>query len=95
MQEAGMAETTTITIRIPTELKTRLDRLAELTERSRTYVAAKALEEYVAYELDLVESLRQGIEDFEAGRYFTHEEVMAEARETIAKAKRKAKRDAA
>lgn len=82
-----MAETTTITIRIPVELKTRLDRLAELTERSRTYLAAQALEEYVGYELELVESLRQGIEDFEAGRYFTSEQVQAEIDEILGRAR--------
>lgn len=90
-----MAETTTITIRIPVHLKEKLDRLAGLTERSRTYLAAQALEQYVGYELEIVESMRRGIEDYEAGRYFTNEEVFAGAREIIAKAKRRAKRKAA
>ena len=86
-----MAETTTITIRVPMELKAKLDRLAEVTKRSRSYLAAEALEIYTRYELEIVEGILEGIADVEAGRVVPHAEVMAGLEEIIAKAKRKAK----
>ena len=73
-----MAETTTITIRIPLELRADLDRLGEITKRSRSYLAAEALEIYVRNELEIVEGIMEGIADAEAGRVHTSEEVMAE-----------------
>jgi predicted transcriptional regulator len=79
-----MADTTTMTIRVPVELKAKLDRLAELTERSRSYLAAEALEIYTRYELEIVEGILEGIADLEAGRTFTTEEVKAGVDEIIA-----------
>jgi predicted transcriptional regulator len=73
-----MAETTTITIRIPLELRADLDRLGEITKRSRSYLAAEALEIYARNELEIVEGIMEGIADVEAGRVHTSEEVMAE-----------------
>lgn len=36
-------ETTTLTLRIPTEMKERLDKLADATHRSKSYLAGEAL----------------------------------------------------
>ncbi len=90
-----MAETTTITVRVPVETKEKLDRLAELTRRSRSFLAAEALEGYVRHELDIVEKILEGIEDVKAGRVVPHEQVVAEAHAILNEAKRKAKRSAA
>jgi predicted transcriptional regulator len=87
MTEAAMAETTTITVRVPVALKQKLDRLAGATRRSRSFLAAEALEIYTRYELEIVEGILRGIEDVEAGRVVPHEEAMAEARAIIAKAR--------
>jgi len=73
-----MAETTTITVRVPVEIKAKLDRLAELTDRSRSYLASEALETYTRYELEVVDGILEGIADADAGRVHTSEEVMAE-----------------
>jgi predicted transcriptional regulator len=81
-----MAETTTMTIRVPVEVRDKLDRLAELTKRSRSFLAGEALGAYVENELDIVEGVLEGLADFEAGRYHTHEEVMAHADAIIAEA---------
>jgi predicted transcriptional regulator len=81
-----MAETTTITIRVPAELKARLDRLAELTDRSRSYLAAEALDTYARQELAIVEGVLEGVADDEAGRVVSHEEAMARLDRAIAEA---------
>jgi len=73
-----MAETTTITVRIPIELRDKLDRLAKAMERSRSYVAVQALEDYALYETEILDGIEEAEADFEAGRFYTHEEAMAE-----------------
>ena len=73
-----MAETTTITVRIPIELRDKLDRLAKAMERSRSYVAVEALEIYARYEIEILDGIEEGIADFEAGRFKTHEQVVEE-----------------
>jgi predicted transcriptional regulator len=78
-----MAETTTITVRVPVAVKERLDRLAELTRRSRSFLSAEALEIYTRNELEIVEQIAEGLEDVKAGRTVPHEEVVAETRAII------------
>ncbi len=70
-----MAETTTITVRIPLELKAKLDRLAHATSRSRSFLALEALESYVRYELEIIDGILEGIADADAGRIISAEEM--------------------
>ncbi len=70
-----MSSTTTVTVRIPTKLKNRLNKLADATARSRSWVAAQALEVYVEEQEWQVASIRKGIEDARAGRVVSHEKV--------------------
>ena len=81
-----MAETTTITIRLPVELKAKLDRLAEVTQRSRSFLAVEALERYAQIELEIVDSILEGIADADAGRVISHEEAMARLDSVLADA---------
>jgi predicted transcriptional regulator len=71
-----MAETTTITITVPVELKAKLDRLAELMERDQSEILAAALDTYADYELPIVEGILRGMEDVKAGRVVPHDEAM-------------------
>jgi predicted transcriptional regulator len=73
-----MAETTTITVRIPLETKERLDKLAAATRRSRSFLATEALGIYTRYELEIVEGILEGLEDTKAGRVVTTEEMQAD-----------------
>lgn len=78
-----MADTTTMTIRIPRALMERLDRLAGHTRRSRSYLAAEALEIYTRFELEIVQGILEGMEDVKAGRVVPHEQVVAETKALI------------
>ncbi len=88
-----MAATTTITVRIPVELKEKLDRLGAVTKRSRSFLAAEALEIYARYELEIVEGILEGMADFEAGNFVPHEEVVAETKRIIDEAKEREARN--
>lgn len=72
-----MAETTTITVRVSLDTKEKLDRLAGMTGRSRSYLVADALGAYVAEEIEIVEGILEGIRDADEGRVFTGEQVKA------------------
>ena len=82
-----MNVSTTMTIRLSAELKEKLDRLADGTRRSRSFLAAEALSAYVERELEIVEGIMRGLEDVAAGRVTPHDEVMAMADEIIAEAR--------
>jgi len=69
--EPIMAETTTITVRIPIALKDKLDRLADVTKRSRSFLAAEALDTYTRNELEIVEGILEGMAEVDAGHFYT------------------------
>ena len=83
----GIASTT-MTIRVSTDLRDRLDRLAADTRRSRSFLAAEAVEAYVARELAIVEGIGEGLEDVRKGRTVSHDEAMAELNAAIDAAER-------
>jgi predicted transcriptional regulator len=84
-----MNASTTMTIRVPAELKEKLDRLASGTRRSRSYLAAEAVTSYVERELAIIEGIQRGLADVEAGRVTPHDEAMAELYAIIDEAERK------
>jgi predicted transcriptional regulator len=80
--------TSTMTIRVSTTVKEKLERLAHDTRRSKSFLAAEAVTAYVERELEIIEGIQRGLADVEAGRVVPHAQVMAEARQIIADAKK-------
>jgi predicted transcriptional regulator len=72
-----MSKTTVLTTRVATELSERIDQLAQEMDRSRAWVIAKAVERYVAEELEFIAFVREGERDLDEGRFFTQEQVEA------------------
>jgi predicted transcriptional regulator len=70
-----MAETSTMTIRVPAKLKDRLDKLAAVTARSRSWLAAHALEVYVEDQEWQLAAIRKGNKEVREGRFITHEKT--------------------
>jgi predicted transcriptional regulator len=83
-----MNASTTMTIRVTPDLKDKLGRLALSTRRSRSYLAVEAVEAYVDRELQIIEGIQQGLIDMRARRVTPHDDVMAEAHQIIAEARR-------
>lgn len=65
-----MTDSTTMTVRLSRELKGRLERLAESTKRSKSYLAAEAIAEYVDANAWQVEEIRKAVEKADAGGPF-------------------------
>jgi predicted transcriptional regulator len=84
-----MNASTTMTIRLPAELKEKLGRLAHGTRRSRSYLATEAVTAYVERELSIIEGIELGLADVAAGRVLPHKDVMVAARDIVAEARRK------
>jgi predicted transcriptional regulator len=80
-------ESTTVTVRLSSEVKDKLDLLAERTRRSKSFLAAEAIEGYVARELEIVAGIERGLDDMGSGRVVSHEEAMRRIRATISKAR--------
>jgi predicted transcriptional regulator len=83
-----MNASTTMTIRVSVDLKDKLARLARGTRRSKSFLAAEAVSAYVERELAIIGGIERGLEDLEAGRIVSHDEVTAEARAIVADARR-------
>lgn len=88
-----MTASTTMTIRVSPETKRKLERIAGETRRSKSFLAAEAVSAYVERELEIIDGIRRGMADAEAGRVVSHEDAMAELHAVIdaAEAKRAGK----
>jgi predicted transcriptional regulator len=73
-----MADSTTITVRLKPQVKEQLARLSERTNRTRSFLAAEAIEAYVARESEILEGIGRGLDDLRANRLVPHDEAMAE-----------------
>lgn len=73
----------TMTIRLDPQLKAKLGRLAEGTRRSRSFLAAEAVETYVDRELAIIEGIQRGVADVAAGRTVSHAEAMVSVQRAI------------
>ena len=82
-----MLSSATITIRISTETKGKLERLAADTRRSKSFLAAEAVSAYVERELAIIDGIQRGLADVEAGRVVPHNAAMDEVQAVIDAAK--------
>lgn len=83
LKEQALTASTTMTIRLDPELRAKLRKLADGTRRSRSFLAAEAVEAYVYRELAIIEGIERGLADVEAGRTVSHEDAMASVRQAI------------
>jgi len=69
--------TDTLTVRVAPEVARRLEKLARATKRSRSYLAAEAIEEYLAVQEWQVEAILAGIDEADRGEGVDFERVLA------------------
>ena len=67
--------TASLTVRVPVELKRRLEGLAKSRASNRSRLATEALETYVADEELRLAKIDQGMRDADAGRVVSHQQV--------------------
>jgi RHH-type transcriptional regulator, rel operon repressor / antitoxin RelB len=72
-----MASSNILTLRVDSKLKKKLDKLAKTTQRSRSFLAAEAIREFVSLNEWQIEEIKKGVREADAGKFATEEEVIA------------------
>jgi predicted transcriptional regulator len=78
-----MPASETLTIRLTPEVKDSLARLADATQRTKSFLAAEAISAYVAREAEIIDGIKRGLADMKAGRLIPHDAAMARLNATI------------
>lgn len=71
---------TTMTIRLEDEVRDRLDRLAESTQRSRSFLAAEAIREFVENNEWQIAEIHVALKEADAGDFATDKNIAALAK---------------
>lgn len=66
---------TTMTIRLESDLKQRLEALAEATHRSKSFLANEALNDFLEHNEWQIEQLKEAVEAADRGEFASDEEV--------------------
>jgi predicted transcriptional regulator len=67
--------TAAFTVRLDDEMLAKLDALAADTDRSRSWIAAKAIESYVELNAWQIAKIKEGIAQADRGEFATEEEL--------------------
>jgi RHH-type rel operon transcriptional repressor/antitoxin RelB len=66
----------TITIRLDEQIRIRLVKLAEATHRSKSFLAAEAISDYLKVQEWQIREIKKGIAEADAGEYTSHNKVI-------------------
>jgi len=70
-----MPESSVLTLRLDPKLKKQLDRLSRAMNRSRSFVAAEAIREYVALNDWQIEEIKKGLAEADRGQFAMDKDV--------------------
>lgn len=84
--------TTTLSVRIDTDTKKRLEALAKRARRSKSFLAAEAIAAFVEAESWQLDEIQAGLKEIDEGRGVAHKEVSTWLRSWGRKRERKAPR---
>jgi predicted transcriptional regulator len=63
--------TAVLTLRVPEEIKAKLDKLAQATHRSKSYLAEEAIARYIDLEAWQIGEIEQAIQEADRGDFAT------------------------
>lgn len=72
-----MADTVVFSVRMTSELKARLEAVAEGMERPRSWVVNHAIQQYVDEQSWQIEAIKKGVDSADRGETLTHDDVIA------------------
>ncbi len=81
-----MAQSKVLTLRLDPKLSKQLDKLADASQRSRSFLIAEAVREYVALNQWQIDETKKAIEEADRGDFASDQEVQ----QTLKKWKRRA-----
>ena len=68
-------ETSVLTLRISTKTKGMLEKHAEATHRSKSFLAAEAIERYLEVEAWQIKEIKQALKEADAGDFVSDKEL--------------------
>ena len=71
---------TTLSVRVEPEVKARLDALADATQRSRSFLAAEGIREYVEINEWQLQEIQNAVAEADAGDFASDDELASLAR---------------
>jgi RHH-type transcriptional regulator, rel operon repressor / antitoxin RelB len=77
ISEVNAVPSTVLSVRVPEALKEQLDYLSRATKRSRAYLAAEALDDYVKRNAWRAKELHDALEEAGRGAFISHEAMLA------------------
>jgi RHH-type transcriptional regulator, rel operon repressor / antitoxin RelB len=69
-----MMESSVLTLRVSNKTKTKLNKLAEATQRSKSYLAAEAIERYLEVEAWQIKEIKQAVKEADIGDFVSDDE---------------------
>ncbi|MGC2152121.1 MAG: CopG family ribbon-helix-helix protein [Terriglobales bacterium] len=82
-----MPESAVLTLRLDAKLKKHLDRLSKSMNRSRSFVAAQAIQEYVSVNEWQIAEIKKGLAEADAGDFASDEEMQQTLRRLTRRAR--------
>ncbi len=70
-----MAESKVLTVRLEPKLTKQLDKLADATQRSRSFLIAEAVRDFLALNEWQVEEIKKAVAEADRGEFASEEEV--------------------
>ena len=70
-----MSQSTTMTIRLEPELKSRLDKLSAATHRSKSFLAAEAVREFIELNEWQIDEIKTAVKEADAGDFASEQEI--------------------
>lgn len=70
-------DTAVLTLRVPAEVKEQLDKLANATHRSKSWLAGEAIRQYLDLEAWQIGEISQALNEADTGDFATDAEVAA------------------
>ncbi|MGD0507950.1 MAG: CopG family ribbon-helix-helix protein [Terriglobales bacterium] len=82
-----MSESSVLTLRLDAKLKNKLDRLSKSMNRSRSFVAAQAIQEFVSVNEWQINEIKKGLAEADAGDFASEEEMQQTIRRLTRRAR--------
>jgi RHH-type rel operon transcriptional repressor/antitoxin RelB len=82
-----MANDKILTLRLDGALRRKLDKLADATRRSRSFLAAEAIRDYVSLNSWQIEEIHKGLAEAERGEFASENEVKRVAKKWARRAR--------
>jgi predicted transcriptional regulator len=81
-----------MTVRLPSPVKARLEKLAKSTDRSKAYLASQAIQDYLDVQEWQVQAIQDAVREADSPNpvFYGHEEVQTKLKKLTAKRRRTA-----